>query len=164
MIKLLVLDVDGCLSDGKLVYSSDGGEAKNFNVKDGLSISTWGKIGHDIAIITGRNSKIVKRRAEELGIKYLYQGIKDKDRVLKELILKLGLEYCEVAAIGDDLNDYKMLSLVGKSFTPNDGVKEIKEIVHTILSKNGGDGAVREMIDSIIDDNNEREKFMKIWI
>ena len=116
MIKLLVLDVDGCLSDGKLIYSSEGTESKNFNVKDGLGISTWNKLGHNVAIITGRNSKIVQRRAEELGIKYLYQGIKDKDRVLKELILELKLKFNEVAAIGDDLNDYNMLNLVGRSF------------------------------------------------
>jgi 3-deoxy-D-manno-octulosonate 8-phosphate phosphatase (KDO 8-P phosphatase) len=164
MIKLLILDVDGCLSDGKLIYSSEESESKNFNVKDGLGISTWTKIGHSVAIITGRNSKIVQRRAEELGIKYLYQGIKDKDRVLKELILELKLKFNEVAAIGDDLNDYNMLNLVGRSFTPNDGVKEIKDMVDTVLTKNGGDGAVREMIDIIIDENNERKKFMDVWI
>ena len=164
MIKLLVLDVDGCLSDGKLIYSSEGSESKNFNVKDGLGISTWNKLGHNVAIITGRNSKIVQRRAEELGIKYLYQGIKNKDIILKELMIELGLESHEVAAIGDDLNDYNMLNLVGRSFTPSDGVKEIKAIVNTVLSKNGGDGAVREMIDIIVNENNERNLFMEIWI
>ena len=85
MIKLLVLDVDGCLSDGKLTYSSDGVETKNFNVKDGLGITTWIKMGGEIAIITGRKSEIVKRRAKELRKKTHFQGIRDKDRVLKEL-------------------------------------------------------------------------------
>ena len=164
MIKLLVLDVDGCLSDGKLIYSSEGSESKNFNVKDGLGISTWNKLGHSVAIITGRNSNIVQRRAEELGIKYLYQGIKNKDIIIKELMLELGLESYEVAAIGDDLNDYNMLNLVGRSFTPSNGVKEIKAIVNTVLSKDGGDGAVREMIDIIVDENNEKNLFMEIWI
>jgi 3-deoxy-D-manno-octulosonate 8-phosphate phosphatase (KDO 8-P phosphatase) len=73
MIKLIVLDVDGCLSDGGLIYSADGIESKKFNVKDGLGISTWIKMGNEVAIITGRNSEIVKRRATELGITHLYQ-------------------------------------------------------------------------------------------
>ncbi len=164
MIKLLVLDVDGCLSDGKLIYSADGVESKNFNVKDGLGISTWIKLGNQVAIITGRNSSIVKKRSDELGIQHLYQGIKDKDRVLKEIVNSLGITFNEVAAIGDDLNDYNMLRLVGKSFTPQNGVKEIKAIVNTMLSFNGGDGAVREMIDTLVDENNQRKEFMAIWI
>jgi len=164
MIKLLVLDVDGCLSDGKLIYSSDGVESKNFNVKDGLGISTWVKLGNQVAIITGRNSTIVQRRAKELGIQHLRQGIKDKDRVLKEIVSSLGISFEEVAAIGDDLNDYNMLRLVGKSFSPKNGVKEIREIVDTVLSFDGGDGAVREMIDSIVDENSQREEFMAVWI
>ena len=164
MIKLLVLDVDGCLSDGKLIYSTDSVESKNFNVKDGLGISTWVKLGNQVAIITGRNSTIVERRAKELGIQHLHQGIKDKDRVLKEIVSSLGITFEEVAAIGDDLNDYNMLSLVGRSFTPKNGVKEIRNIVDTVLSYDGGDGAVREMIDTIVDSNQQREKFMAVWI
>jgi 3-deoxy-D-manno-octulosonate 8-phosphate phosphatase (KDO 8-P phosphatase) len=163
MIKLIVLDVDGCLSDGKLIYSADAIESKNFNVKDGLGITTWIKMGNHVAIITGRNSTIVKKRADELGIQHLHQGIKDKDRVLREIVDLLGLHFYEVAAIGDDLNDYNMLSLVGKSFTPNDGVKEIKSIVNNVLSVNGGDGAVREMIDTLVDENDQREEFMAVW-
>ncbi len=164
MIKLIVLDVDGCLTDGKLIYSADAIESKNFSVKDGLGISTWINIGNQVAIITGRNSTLVRKRAEELGIQHLHQGIKDKDRVLNEIVNSLGLKFDEVAAIGDDLNDFNMLNLVGRSFTPKDGVKEIKEIVNRVLSYNGGDGAVREMIDALVDENNQREEFMKIWI
>jgi len=164
VIKLLVLDVDGCLSDGKLIYSADGIESKNFNVKDGLGISTWVKIGNHVAIITGRNSTIVERRAKELGVGHLHQGIKDKDRVLKEIVNSLGITLDEVAAIGDDLNDYHMLSLVGKSFTPKNGVKEIRELVQNVLSLDGGDGAVREMIDTLVDENGQREAFKAVWI
>ncbi|MCK9491751.1 MAG: HAD hydrolase family protein [Sulfurimonas sp.] len=164
MTKLIVLDVDGCLSDGKLTYSSNGVETKSFNVKDGLAISSWIKMGNHVAIITGRKSSIVKRRAKELGIKHLYQGVKDKQKILKEVVDSLGLNLYEVAAIGDDLNDYHMLCLVGKSFTPSDGVKEIKEIVKRVLSKNGGDGVVREMIDLLVDENDQREEFMRVWI
>ena len=164
MIKLLILDVDGCLSDGKLIYSAEGVESKNFNVKDGLGISTWVKMGLHVAIITGRNSKIVQKRADELGIGHVFQGIKDKDRVLRELVESLGLKFYEVGAIGDDLNDYNMLKLVGRSFTPNDGVKEIKDIVNTTLTCSGGNGAVREMIDILVDEADMRDKFMEIWV
>ena len=164
MIKLLILDVDGCLTDGKLIYSTDGTESKNFNVKDGLGISSWIKMGNQVAIITGRDSLVVKRRANELGIQNLFQGIKNKDKVLKEIIDSLGLKKYEVAAIGDDLNDYNMLNLVGRSFTPKDGAKEIAEIVNTVLSKNGGDGAVREMINILIEENDQKDEFMNIWI
>lgn len=164
MIKLIVLDVDGCLSDGKLIYSVDGIESKAFNVKDGLGITTWIKLGNHVAIITGRNSTIVKKRADELGIQHLFQGIRDKDRVLKELIESLKLQTSEVGAIGDDLNDYNMLRLVGRSFTPKDGNYEIRNIVNTTLTCNGGDGAVREMIEILVDENNQREGFRQVWI
>ncbi|MEA2072655.1 MAG: HAD hydrolase family protein [Campylobacterota bacterium] len=164
MIKLLILDVDGCLSDGKLFYDSNGAESKNFNVKDGLGITTWIKMGNQVAIITGRKSEIVKRRAGELGIQHIFQGIRDKDRVLKELVDSLGLQFYELGAIGDDLNDYNMLSLVGRSFTPANGVKEIRNLVDTTLQNSGGDGAVREMIDMLVDENDQREAFLSVWI
>ena len=164
MIKLIVLDVDGCLSDGKLIYSSDSCESKNFNVKDGLGITTWLKIGNQVAIITGRSSKLVQKRAEELGIKHLFQGIKNKKVVLEELLESLGLDFKNVAVIGDDLNDYNMLRLAQKSFTPRDGAREIKAVVDTVLDYKGGDGAVRQMIDILVDENNQREEFMAVWI
>lgn len=164
MIKLIVLDVDGCLTDGRIIYSSDGSETKNFNVKDGLAISSWIRMGNHVAIITGRNSKIVETRANELGVKHLFQGVKDKEKVLKELIDSLGLKYYEVGAIGDDLNDFKMLSKVGRSFTPKDGVKEIRELVETVLANTGGDGAVREMIDILVDESDLREQFIAVWL
>lgn len=164
MIKLIVLDVDGCLSDGGLIYSADGIESKQFNVKDGLGISTWIKMGNQVAIITGRNSKIVQQRASELGIQHLFQGISDKNRVIEELVSSLGLKFYEVGAIGDDLNDYHMLSKVGRSFTPKNGVKEIRDLVDTTLSCAGGEGAVREMIDILVDENDQRDQFLSIWI
>jgi 3-deoxy-D-manno-octulosonate 8-phosphate phosphatase (KDO 8-P phosphatase) len=163
MIKLLVLDVDGCLTDGGLVYTEDTTESKIFNVKDGLGISTWIKMGNQIAIITGRNSIIVKRRAQELGVQHLYQGVNDKESVLLKIIESLDIRMDEVAVIGDDLNDFNMLKLAGKSFTPNDGVKEIQEIVDVVLSKNGGQGAVREMIDMLVDENDQKKLFLSVW-
>lgn len=164
MIKLIILDVDGCLTDGKIIYASDGSEIKNFNVKDGLAISSWIKMGFQAAIITGRESEIVAKRAKELGISHLFQGVKDKESVLKELLERLNLKHYEVGAIGDDLNDYKMLCSVGRSFTPKDGAKEIRELVDTVLTSKGGDGAVREMIDILIDEGDLKEQFMALWL
>ncbi|MDD2789337.1 MAG: HAD hydrolase family protein [Sulfurimonas sp.] len=164
MIKLLVLDVDGCLTDGSIVYSENGDEIKHFNVKDGLAITSWIRLGNEVAIITGRKSGIVSKRAKELGVQHLFQGIKNKDVILKDLLASLSLESSQVAAIGDDLNDFKMLQSVAQSFTPQNGVTEIKEIVDTILSKNGGDGAVREMVDILIASNGQKKEFMALWI
>ena len=164
MIKLLVLDVDGCLTDGKIIYSSDNSETKAFNVKDGLAIASWIKLGNHVAIITGRDSFVVKKRADELGIKHLYQGIRNKADKLHVIINELGIQISEVAAIGDDLNDYNMLAMAGRSFTPKDGVEEIQKVVQTVLSKSGGNGVVREMIDILIEENNQKEQFLSLWI
>lgn len=164
MIELLVLDVDGCLSDGKITYTNDGEELKSFNVKDGLGIASWIKLDKKVAIITGRESKIVEKRAKELKISYLYQGIKNKSQILEEILKKEDLSWENVAAIGDDMNDLSMLKRVGRSFTPNNGAEFLRLHVKEILSKNGGDGAVREMIDKIIKDDGLEEEFIKLWL
>ena len=164
MIKLLVLDVDGCLTDSGISYTQNGDEFKTFSVKDGLAIASWIRLGGDVAIITGRSSKIVEKRAKELGIKEIHQGIKDKKSKLQEILENLDLTLQNVAAIGDDLNDYAMLKSVKRSFTPNDGVSDIKEIVDITLSKNGGDGAVREMIEIILKDEKRYEEFLHLWL
>ncbi len=163
MIELIVLDVDGCLTDGKIVYTAQGDEIKAFNVKDGLAIVSWMKLGHDVAIITGRNSDIVARRAKELGITHLFQGVKDKQSVLETLRLRLHLKWENIAAIGDDLNDYKMLQRVGLSFTPKDGSIYIQESAGYTLNRSGGDGAVREMIECIVKENGEEGAFVALW-
>lgn len=164
MIKLLVFDVDGCLTDGKIIYDANGVESKNFNVKDGLGITSWIKMGGHAAIITGRSSTIVEKRATELGIKHLYQGVKNKLEVLKQLAESLHVRAYEIAAVGDDYNDYGMLQYVGKSFTPNDATEDVKSFVDVVLHRSGGDGAVREMIDMIIEHNDQKEEFNSLWI
>ena len=164
MIKLIVLDVDGCLTDGKIIYDANGVESKQFNVKDGLAIASWVRMGGQVAIITGRESNIVAKRAKELGVQHLFQGVKDKLSKLQALCEELELQPFEVAAIGDDFNDYEMLRFVGQSFTPNDAPAEIQEVVKHHLSRCGGDGAVREMIDKIIEYNDQKEQFLALWI
>ena len=164
MIKLLVLDVDGCMTDGKIIYSNSGEESKNFHVKDGFAITNWIKLGGQAVIITGRESKLVEYRAKELGIQHLFQKVKDKKTVLENLLNELGLTLAEVAAIGDELNDYKLLQSVGKSFTPQDGASYVKEIVDVILTCKGGEGAIREMIDIVVKENNQLDQYLGLWI
>jgi len=163
VIDLLVFDVDGCLTNGQITYTEDGNEIKAFNVKDGLAISSWIRLGKKAAIITGRRSKIVERRAKELGISYLFQGVKDKLEVLNKIREKESIEFSQIAAIGDDLNDYRMLEAVGKSFVPADGSEYIREVCDVVLYSGGGNGAVREMIEGIIKDDGLEEEFLKIW-
>ena len=164
MIELLVFDVDGCLTNGQISYSENGDEIKSFNVKDGLAISSWIRMGKKAAIITGRRSKIVERRAKELGINYLFQGIHNKLEVLENICKEENISLKNVAAVGDDLNDYNMLESVGCSFTPADGSHYIRDMnTSFVLGAKGGEGAVREMIEKIIKDNDLEDTFLTIW-
>lgn len=163
MIRLLILDVDGCMSDGKIIYTADGLELKNFNVKDGFAIKAWVKMGHAAAIITGRNSTIVEYRARELDIHHLYQGVKDKRAVAMSMCSELGIEPHEVAVIGDDLNDYNLMQWAGQAYTPQDGSEYLKSFAE-VLERCGGDACVREMIEKVIRRNGEEEKFLALWI
>ena len=164
MIRLLVLDVDGCLTDGKIIYTDEGDEIKTFNVKDGFAIVNWMALGRQAAIITGRRSRIVERRAKELGIDHFYQGVKDKLAMLQELCDELGMTLDEVAVIGDDLNDYRMLKACGRSFVPADAVHQVTAVADVVLSRKGGDGAVREMIDLLIRQEGLEEEYLSRWI
>ncbi|QKF73550.1 3-deoxy-D-manno-octulosonate 8-phosphate phosphatase, YrbI family [Aliarcobacter faecis] len=165
MIELLVFDVDGTLTNGDIIYSSSFEEFKTFNVNDGFAIVFWTKhLGKKAAIITGRESKIVEYRANELKIEYLYQNVKDKKAVLDEILEKEGLNYNQVAAIGDDLNDLKMLKSVGLSFSPQNAVELVKNSVDVVCQKEGGKGAAREMIEYVLKKSNLEEEFLKIWL
>ena len=165
MIELIVLDVDGTLTDGKITYDSNGVETKSFDVADGLAIAVWTKkFGKKAAIITGRNSSIVERRAGELHITYLHQGIKDKQKVLTEILENEGLTFSQVAAIGDDLNDYNMLKKAGLSFAPSNACSYIKDIVHVTCKNSGGNGAVREMLEYIFKEDGLEEDFINAWV
>lgn len=163
MIELIVLDVDGCLTDGSIVYTQNGDEIKSFNVKDGLAISSWMRLGKKAAIITGRNSKIVQRRARELRVEYLYQGIENKKEKLEEVLKHSGLKMSQVAVIGDDLNDYAMLKKAGLSFAPKDACEDVKKIVDCVLKKKGGKGAVRKMIEIVIKECGLEREFLEQW-
>lgn len=162
-IELIVLDVDGTMTDSRITYSANGDEIKSFNVKDGLAITSWRKLGKQVAIITGRTSQIVARRANELHIEHFYQGIENKKEVLESLLAKLGLTMENVAAIGDDLNDLQMLKAAKLSFVPRDASSYVEKIATVVLSKKGGDGAVREMIEYLISQEGLEKKYVELW-
>lgn len=148
-IKVLVMDIDGTLTDGKIHISDEGEVFKSFNVKDGYGIANLYKIDILPVIITGRKSKIVEYRAKELNIKEIYQGVHNKVDKLKYICEKYKISLKEVAYIGDDINDLECINICGISACPNDAVEEVLDSVDYICKKNGGEGAVREFINFI---------------
>jgi len=149
-IKLFIFDIDGVMTDGKIIYTDSGEEIKFFDVKDGHGIKIMQRAGIEAAFITARNSKVVQVRAEDLGIEYVYQGNLDKLEAFDDLMAKTGLNPDEVAYIGDDIIDLPILKRVGVSFAVGDAVAEVKDIVDVVTEKNGGHGAVREAIEAIL--------------
>lgn len=162
-IELIVLDVDGTLTDGKITYTQSGDELKSFCVKDGLAIASWIRLGKQVAIITGRESDIVARRANELGIKHCYQGVHNKQEVLMDILDALNLTMDNVASIGDDLNDKTMLNASKRSYVPNNASFYIKKDADVILTCKGGDAAVREMIEELIVSEDLEEDYLALW-
>ena len=150
-IQLLVMDVDGTLTDGKIYMGENGELIKVFNVKDGFAIHDLLPM-HNIlpVIITGRISRIVENRAKELGVLNIYQGINDKLGLLKKITQDKNISMKNIAYIGDDINDLECMKLCGIKGCPADAAVEIKAISDFVSNKNGGDGAVREFIETII--------------
>lgn len=150
MIKLFATDIDGTLTDGKIYLSEKGDEYKAFSVKDGLGIKLLQKAGVEVAIITNKTSKIVERRAADLGIKEVYQGINDKKECLLMIMKKLNLKPEEVAYAGDDITDLECMRLAKESLAPNDAMEINKKTATYVSAFNGGDGAVRDFIDYLL--------------
>ena len=149
-IKLLALDVDGVLTDGSIYISPAGEVFKGFNAKDGMGISCALRSGLQIAVITGRQSPIVERRCEELGITLLQQGVKDKRLALQQMAQELGLVREEIAYMGDDLNDIPAFKASGLNLVPADAAMEVLTVADIITKASGGRGAVREAITMIL--------------
>lgn len=160
-IKLIVLDVDGTMTDGTIFLNNDGIETKAFNVKDGFSIVNGIKEGLKFGIITGRKSALVDKRAEELGIEYVFQGIGNKVEKLDELLKDLNLTYEEVAYMGDDVNDLSVIKVAGLSAAPCDAVEEVLSKTHIVTKAMGGKGAVREFVEFIMKAQNKWENVVK---
>ena len=153
-IKLLLLDVDGVLTDGRIILGSHDEELKAFNVHDGLGITLLQSIGIPVGLITKRQSAVVARRAAELKIAHVYQGQKDKLEAYQAILEKTELQEEQAAYMGDDLPDLPLLLRVGLSATVKDGVEAVKEKVDWVSSKKGGRGAVRELCELIMKAQN----------
>ena len=154
-IKMLVMDVDGTLTDGKIYMSANGELMKAFNIKDGYAIARLRDYGIEPVIITGRSSEIVKQRCAELKIKELHQGIENKSYKLRDVCENLHVELSQVAYIGDDLNDLPCMKICGYSACPSDAMAQVKDSVSYVCQTKGGDGAVREFIDHIISNHDK---------
>ncbi|MBU5210412.1 KdsC family phosphatase [Heyndrickxia oleronia] len=163
-VKLIVLDVDGVLTDGKIMIDSRGVEIKAFSVKDGMGICLAKFYGIKFAIISGRFSEAVDIRAKELQIDFLYQGVMDKNAKLEELLERLKIDYRNVCIIGDDLNDLPIILKSGLSFAPQDAAEQIKERVTHITSAKGGNGAVREMIEFILKSETDFDNLIENFL
>ena len=165
MIKILFLDVDGCLSDGGIYTGANGELFKRFDVKDGFALQQWNSaLGGISAIITGKSSDIVAFRAKELGVKYCFQGVKNKLEKAKEILAFEALSFDEAAVIGDDLNDICLLKAIKNSYAPNNAIKEAKSAVKTVLQAKGGYGAVREMIEDVLELNGQKQAWIKGFV
>ena len=149
-VRLLLLDVDGVLTDGRLYYSDEGVETKAFNTKDGLGIRLVQKAEVITGIITARTSRLVARRAEELDIDHIRQGARNKLEQFKSILSETGLKPYQVCYMGDDLIDLGVLTRVGLAACPADAVEEVREVCHFVASRPGGAGAVREICDLIV--------------
>lgn len=149
-IRLLLLDVDGVMTDGRIIFDDRGGEIKAFDVKDGHGLKLLQRAGIRIGIITGRQSPVVERRAAELGIDLVYQGAKDKLEPFHDVLRKTGLDAEAVAYVGDDIVDLPILLRVGFAATVADGHEELKSRVHYVTERPGGRGAVREICDLLL--------------
>ncbi|MEE8388155.1 MAG: 3-deoxy-manno-octulosonate-8-phosphatase KdsC [Acidiferrobacterales bacterium] len=149
-IKLAIFDVDGVLTTGALFLGDDGQEYKAFNSRDGLGMKMLAANGVDTAIITGRMSRVVEHRANDIKIRHLYQGALEKLPVYEKLIMDLGLQHDEVAFVGDDIVDLPIMLRVGLSVAVADGHPLVKEHSHWITPSNGGCGAAREFCEMMM--------------
>lgn len=149
-VKLLLMDCDGVLTDGRLYFGPTGEELKVFHARDGQGIVNWHKAGFHSGIISGRNSPIVAVRAEQLGTEFIRQGRKDKLSALHEILKVTGVSPHEIAFIGDDTPDTEVMRLVGLAVAVGDALDEVKAAAHYVTTQKGGHGAVRELIDLML--------------
>lgn len=154
-IRMLILDVDGVLTDGKLYFDHAGNEMKAFNTRDGMGMKALQKAGFEVAVITGRKSESVAIRMEQLGIKHVYQGREDKLEAFLDLLNKTGLDAQQTCFAGDDWIDLPVLMRVGLAVSVADAEERVKQQAHWITTRNGGDGAVREICNLILSANGK---------
>lgn len=149
-IRLLVLDVDGVLTDGVLTYGPSGEETKRFHVRDGLAIQSARRAGLEIAVVSGRASAAVTRRMSELGVVEVHQGVADKDSLVRGLLARLGVAPVDTAVMGDDLLDLPLMRMAGLGLAPADAVPEVRRAAAWVARSGGGQGAVREAVEMLL--------------
>ena len=149
-VKLVILDIDGVMTDGRIIYSIYGDELKFFDVTDGFGITLLRRAGIRTAIITAKKSRIVKMRAKDMKVNYVYQGFRDKLAALNKILRKTRLKAEEICFIGDDLIDMPVLKRAGLAVAVPNAVEEVRQQAHFTTSKTGGRGAVREICDLIL--------------
>ncbi len=162
-IKILVMDVDGTLTDGAMYYSANGEELKRFSTRDGMGITLLSRGNIETAIITSENSAIVSSRADKLKIAHVYLGSRDKTKTIKELAEKLNLSLQNIAYIGDDINDEHVMKICGFSACPSDAVEIIRKTASYICKAKGGNGAVREFSEIILKAQGKPVSLKENW-
>ena len=154
-VQLLLLDVDGVLTDGTIIYTPGGGESKGFNTQDGFGLRILRESGVEVGLITARQSEAVTRRAADLGLKYVYQGVGGKNEVYETILQQTGLRPPQTAYMGDDWLDLPLLARVGLAAAPANAVAEVRQRVHYVTGRSGGKGAVRELCELILEARGE---------
>jgi 3-deoxy-D-manno-octulosonate 8-phosphate phosphatase (KDO 8-P phosphatase) len=162
-VKLLVLDVDGVMTDGRLFYHDDGTESKAFDVRDGHGIKMLKQAGVETALISGRSSPMVEKRASDLGITEVAQGVRDKVPILEALLTKRKLKAEEAAFVGDDVVDLSIMRRVGFAVAVSDASEHLFETAHYVTLAPGGRGAVREVAELILGVRGLWEKVTQIY-
>ncbi|MFT3878186.1 MAG: HAD hydrolase family protein [Gemmatales bacterium] len=155
MITALILDVDGVLTSGDIVYTESGQEIKTFHVRDGSAIKVWQKAGKRLGLLSGRSSAVTSLRAKELGIEDVEQGMHEKGPGFHRLIERWNVEAAAVAYVGDDSADVPIMKQVGLAIAPADACIEVKEAAHLVTHQLGGRGAVRESIEWVLQSQNQ---------
>ena len=159
-IKLVILDVDGVMTDGRIVIDDNGVETRNFDIKDGMGVVVLMMSGVEVAIITSKKSGAVRHRAEELKIKRFYEGIRKKTEPYEEMLKEMGITDAQVAYVGDDLVDLSMMKRVGLPIAVGDAVEDVKKHAAYVTEARGGYGAVREVAEMILKAQDKWDKIL----
>ena len=159
-IKLCILDVDGVMTDGRIVIDDNGVETRNFDIKDGMGVVVMMMSGIEVAIITSKKSGAVRHRAEELKIKRFHEGIKKKTEPYETMLAEMGITDAQVAYVGDDLVDLSVSKRVGLPIAVNDAVEDVKKHAAYVTQARGGHGAVREVAEMILKAQDKWDKIL----
>jgi 3-deoxy-D-manno-octulosonate 8-phosphate phosphatase (KDO 8-P phosphatase) len=163
-IRVVLMDCDGVMTDGRVIYSSGAGEIKAFNARDGVGMRLAQGLGLEVGIVTGRRSEAVARRARELGLREVHQKVWDKRARVEELLRRRRASYAQLCFIGDDIIDLPVLRRAGLAVAPADAHAEVRRRVHWVTRQPGGGGAVREVLDLVLDSQGLTARLMEPYL